>query len=274
MAPTRQCAKCGLDLTDRPGLTCPACGTKIVTLPGPGNRIWWAALFQVAVSTLFMLAVGFPKFMIVIFAAMILIGTALSSRLKAKQLAAARVPPRPVTHPAMLPAVTIGVALSGFACFAILLFGFVAFINPYQSWQRYQGQSYHRADFVVTHSYFQRGNKGGISAYASGTVDGQKEWMGLMPYLPSRPHDQGELDRLVPVGTSIPIYLFPNMKGRLRVEVFTEVPTAENYRRRAMTALKYGLSGLVVAAAILLVLLRLRAACFQPTEMAFAATAR
>jgi hypothetical protein len=271
MPSTRQCPKCGLDLTDRTELACPACGTKSATLPG--NKTWWVALFQVAVSTMFMLAFGFPRIMIAIFAAMILIATAFSSRLKAKQLAAARVPPRLVAHPAMLPAVTIGVALSGFACFAILLFGFVGFINPYMRWQQYQGQSYHRAEFEVTHVYFQRGSKGGISAYASGTVDGQKEWMGLLPYVKPTPRTEAELDERVPVGTSIPIYLFPNMKGRLRVEAYTAVPTAEVYHRTAMTALNYVLGALGIAGAILFVLLRLRAACFKKEESAFAASA-
>jgi len=40
-----------------------------------------------------------------------------------------------------------------------------------------------------------------------------------------------------------------------------------------MTALKYGFSGLAVAAAIFFALLRLRALCFEKKESAFAATA-
>jgi hypothetical protein len=96
--------------------------------------------------------------------------------------------------------------------------------------------------------------------------------MSLRPYLHGTPRDEAELEERVPIGTSIPIYLFPNMKGRLRVEVYTKVPT-EVYHRAAMTALNYGLGGLAVAGAILFVLLRLRAACFENKESAFAATA-
>ncbi len=97
-------------------------------------------------------------------------------------------------------------------------------MNSYSSWQRYEGQSYHRADFEVTRAYFQRGSKGGISVYASGTVDGQREWMDLESYVPTRPRSQSELDEQVPTGTSIPIYLFPDLKGRSRVRVFAAIP--------------------------------------------------
>src|SRR5579863_9367277 len=107
MPSTRQCAKCGLDLTDRPGLTCPACGTKIVTLPG--TRIWWAALFQIAVSTIFMLIVGFPKIMIATFGIFILTGAALSARLKQRQLAAALAPQRKIANPSRFRILSLGV---------------------------------------------------------------------------------------------------------------------------------------------------------------------
>lgn len=271
MAFPRQCPKCRLDLTDRPEPTCPACGTRIVS--PAGSKVWVGALVQLTLSTVFMLAFGFPRIMILIFGAVILLGTALSSRMKAKQLAAARAPQQVVARPALLRVASIGVALSGFACFAILLFGFVIFMNSYTRWQQYQGQSYQRADFEVNRVYFQRGSKGGVDAYASGIVNGQKEWMNLVPYLHSAPRNEAELDERVPIGTSIPIYFFPNMKGRFRVEVYSPVPTAEAYHRAAMTALNYGLGGLAMAGAIFFALLRLRAACFEKKEAAFAATA-
>lgn len=220
-----------------------------------------------------MLAFGFPKIMIPFFGALILMGTALSARMKAKQLAAARAPQRTVSNPTLFRILSLGVGLFGFAIFVILLFGFVAFINPYTRWQQYKGQSYHRADFEVTRTYFQRGSKGSIDVYASGTVEGQKEWMSLRPYLRGTPHDAGELDERVPAGTSIPIYLFPNMKGRLRVEVYSEVPTAEVYHRTAMNALNYALGGLAIAASIFFALLRLRETCYEKKEAAFAASA-
>jgi hypothetical protein len=61
----------------------------------------------------------------------------------------------------------------------------------------------------VTRVYFQKGSKGGVDAYASGTVDGQHEWMSLIPCLDGEPHDEAELDERVPVRTSIPVYFSP-----------------------------------------------------------------
>jgi hypothetical protein len=93
-------------------------------------------------------------------------------------------------------------------------------------------------------------------------VDGQKEWMGLFPYLHFRPHDQTELDLRVPAGTTIPVYLFPGMKGRSRVQVYTVIPPDEASRRTAMSTLSYGMFALAVTAGIIFVLSRLRRACF------------
>jgi hypothetical protein len=82
--------------------------------------------------------------------------------------------------------------------------------------------------------------------YASGMVDGQREWMGLYPYLHPRPRNEEELDERVPIGTSIPIYLFPELKGRSRVRVYADTPPAEAYHREAITAANYGLTGLAI----------------------------
>jgi hypothetical protein len=97
--------------------------------------------------------------------------------------------------------------------------------------------------------------------------------MNLVPYLHSMPHDEAELYERVPTGTSIPIYFFPNLKGRLRVQNFEPTPTAEAYHQNAIKALKYGLGGLALTGGIIFVLLRLRAGCFEKNETAFAATA-
>jgi hypothetical protein len=249
-----------------------AYGTKI-DVGSPVTGKWIVALVQIALSTTFMLIFHFPRIMIVIFAALILLATALSERMKAKSVAASRTPPRPVARPIPFRILSIGVAVFSFAFVVFLLFGFVIFMNSYSSWQRYAGQSYHRADFEVTRAYFQRGSKGGISVYASGTVDGQHEWMDLESYLPTRPRSAAELDEQVPAGTSIPIFLFPNLKGRSRVRVFAAIPPADAYHRAAVEALEYGLSGVAISGLIVFVLLRLRALCFAQKEAAFAATA-
>ena len=59
MASIRKCPKCGLDLTDTTVQTCPMCGTRIVA--ARGAKIWLAALLQFALSSIFMLAFGFPR---------------------------------------------------------------------------------------------------------------------------------------------------------------------------------------------------------------------
>lgn len=251
---------------------CPMCA-KSIGLGALTARRWVAALVQIALCTAFMLIFHFPRFMIVIFGAMILVATALSGLMKSKFVSSSSTPQRPVAHPTLFRILSLGVAVSSITFFAILLFGFVIFMNAFSSWQQYEGKSYHRADFEVTRVYFQRGSKGGITVYASGTVDGQREWMGLIPYLHTRPRNQAEADEQVPVGTSIPIYLFPDLKGQARVRIVGAVPPAEGYHRTAMDALKNSLEGLALAGVLIFVLLRLRAACFAKDEAAFAAHA-
>jgi hypothetical protein len=140
------------------------------------------------------------------------------------------------------------------------------FMNSWDRWHRYEGQAYHRSEFQVVRAYYQTHSKGGPSLYASGTVDGQREWMDLQPYPHTRPHDQDELDAQVPRGTSIPVYLFPGLKGRTRVQPNHGVLPADASQRDAMATLKYGLGGLGVTAFLLLVMIRLRRECFVETE--------
>jgi hypothetical protein len=116
--------------------------------------------------------------------------------------------------------------------------------------------------------YYQRQPKGGIDVYASGTVEGNREWMNLLPYLHSTPHDQEELESRVPAGTSIPVYLFPDLKGRTRVRVFEQTPPAEAYYNAAKTALNDALLGLALTGGIIFLLVRLRRACFDQTVIA------
>lgn len=147
-----------------------------------------------------------------------------------------------------------------------MLFGSVMFMNDWSRYQIYEGQPHHRADFEVTRVYYQKHPKGGADVYASGTVEGNREWIDLLPYLHTRPQGQAELEERVAVGTSIPVYLFPNLKGRLRVPVYNVVPPAEAYHRRAMAELNYGLLGLALDGGILFVLIRLRRLCFEESE--------
>lgn len=256
----RSCPQCGLALTDPSAAKCPACSATIVAPPRVG--IWIVALVQIAISTIFMLVFGFPRVMIVIFGTLIVIATALSAHLKAKRVSAQIVPQRSVSNPVLFKILSIAIALCSLAVFCILLFGFVMFMDSWDRWHRYEGQPRHRTEFQVVRAYYQPHTKGGADIYASGMVDGQKEWMGLFPYLHFRPHDQTELDMRVPAGTTIPVYLFPGLKGRTRVQVYTVIPPDEASHRTAMNTLSYGMFGLAVTAGIIFVLSRLRRACF------------
>jgi hypothetical protein len=225
------------------------------------------ALFQFAAATIFMVAFGFPKVMIAIFGVMIAVGAVFSMWVKSRPFA----PPaaqRPLSHATLFRILSLGIALCSVVFFAIVLFGFVIFINNWNYWHRYEGQPYHRSDFVVTNTYYQRGYKGAVDIYARGTVEGQREWMSLQPYLHTRPRNQSELDERAPAGTSIPIYLFPQMKGRSRVRVYDVTPAAEAYHRTAINALNRSLEGLGLTGILIFVLSRCRKMCFAETDSA------
>ena len=239
------------------------CGTKIVT--PPGAKIWVAALIQFTLATTFMLIFKFPKIMIVILGVMILVGTAISARVK---LAPSLAPQKPIPHSAAYQILTVLIAIGGFAFLSILLFGTVMFMNSWDRWHRYEGQPYHRSDFVVERVYYQKYSKGGADMYARGTVEGQREWMTLVPYLQPVPRNEAELDERVTPGTSIPVYLFPALKGRLRVQVYQDVPPAEASRQAAMRTLNHGLTALAACAAAIFLLSFVRRLCDTKEEPA------
>jgi hypothetical protein len=214
-----------------------------------------------------MLVVGFPRIMIAIFAGLILLGKAISSQLRARGTGGRAAPPRTIVRPTLFRVLSLGIALCTFAAIVIGLFGVVTFLNSWNRWHLYEGQPYEQSEFQVVHTYYQP-HKGGPDIYASGTVDGQREWMSLRPYLHTLPHDQGELDALVPRGTSIPVYLFPKLKGRPRVQLNDGVLPGDAGHRDAMSALKNGLGGLAITVFLLLVLVRLRHECIQADDAA------
>ena len=262
----RKCPKCDLDLTDPTAKVCPMCGSSLA-LPSK-KPLLVIAVFQICVASAFMLLFHFPKWMIAAFAGMILVGTLTGSLVKG-QTATTTWKPQPVpTRPILFRVVSIGMAIFFLGCLCFGLFGFVIFMNSWNDWHRYEGQPYHVTTFQVTHVYYQKHSKS-TDMYASGMVDGQREWMGLYPYLHPRPRNEAELDERVPIGTSIPIYLFPELKGRSRVRVYAGTPPAEAYHREAITAANYGLTGLAICGALLFILNRVRRLCFAQTDAAF-----
>lgn len=250
----KKCPTCGYDITDPMAVKCPVCSTS---LSRSRAGVWVIALFQFGLATAFMLLFRFPKFMIAGFGAMIFIGTLLATTIKARP-ASARSQPKPTTRPLLDRVFGILIAIVALAFFSTLLFGFVMFMNSWDRWHRYEGQRFHEADFVVKRPYYQKHSKGGPDLYASGTVEGNSEWMSLRPALQILPHNQDELDSQVPPGTSIRVYYFPEMQGRARVQVYTEVPPAEASHREAMKILNYSLIGLAVCAALIFLLAQVR----------------
>lgn len=261
---TKKCPKCGLDVPDTASATCPMCGTPLLSLPSSSSRIWIAAAIQIVFAVTFMLLFRFPAVMIVPFVGFILLATAASTWMKANASSARpKAPQPPLAHPVLLRIVGFSLLLCGLGLVSSLLFGFVIFMNSWNLWHQYEGQAYHQSEFQVTQVYFQRGSKGSISAYASGMVEGQKEWMSLIPYLHQIPRSKAQLDELVGSGDTIPILYFPQMKGRARVRFDDGVPPVEAGHRDAMNALKYGSLGFALSSLLIFFLNRLRRLCYD-----------
>jgi len=253
-----KCPKCGLELADTQARQCPLCATPILPAAKSMN-VWIIAAIQFALAATFMLIFKFPKPMIVFFGLFILVGTALSKLAKAKAAAPQPVPPK-VARPVPYGIFSFLIAICALVLFSTVLFGSVMFLNSWNRWHKYEGQPFHRADFQVGRVYFQKYSKS-TDSYASGTVEGNREWMSLEPYLGFSPHREEDLDARVSPGTVIPVYFFPDMKGRARVQVYTEEPPAETSRRMAMKELNNSLLILGAVGVTLLVLVRLRKLC-------------
>jgi len=112
------------------------------------------------------------------------------------------------------------------------VFGLVFYENSASRAQLYKGAPYHATTFRVTFVQYMwvGGNGGHTEATATGIVEGQEETMNLMPHLSRTPRNQGDLMKMVPRGTLIPVYLFPTLQGRSRIQSIREVPTEEWYR--------------------------------------------
>lgn len=158
----------------------------------------------------------------------------------------------------------VTIAILGLAFLSCLLFGFVTFLNAHIAFKRVQGQAYHATAFQVTRPYYQKsaGMHGpDVAVYASGTVEGNKEWMDLLPYLKRYPPGQAELNDSVPPGTVIPVYLFPNLKGQSRIQVIDVLPPGEASRRTEIWVLRRAPVALAVLGALILLLVRVRQSC-------------
>jgi hypothetical protein len=152
------------------------CSAEVAGFPGSSNRgasiaaaspglnRWIPALIQIVASTTFMLIFRFPWPLILVFVAFILCVTLLSAWMKSRPPAPA-VAQRSITHPTWFRIIGLGIALGAIVLFSIVLFGVAIFFNDWSGWQRYEGQRFHRADFQVAQTYFQK-HKGGPYVYA------------------------------------------------------------------------------------------------------------
>ena len=181
-----------------------------------------------------------------------------------------RFSPRPLSsQPTSVILLNLTIAILGLAFLACLLFGFVTFINAHDAFKRVQGQPYHATTFQVTRPYYQKsaGMHGpDVAVYASWMVEDQKEWMNLLPYLKRVPRGQAELNDSVPPGTVIPVYLFPNLKGRSRIQVIDVLPPGEASRRTETWVLQRAPVALAVLGALIFLLVRIRRFRASPTQ--------
>jgi len=276
-----KCAACGFESDDFPGSICPQCGKKFATgmnlVPGMNRGLFLITLLPVVAVVGFMSAFHVPPAMIVFCGVGTLLPAILALRSRGALTVVKSFPRRPPSpQPTSVKLLDVAIGLCGFCFLACLLFCFVAFLNSYMVYRRFQGQPYHATAFQVLRPYYQisAGMHGpDIQVYARGLVEGNKEWMDLLPYLKRTPNGQGELNDLVPQGTVIPVYLFPNLKGRMRVQVIGALPPAETNYNAEMLALRKGSIALAALGALLFVLVLIRRSCAAPATQAMAAGA-
>lgn len=239
-----------------------------------GAKIWIIALVQLSFATTFMLVFRFPKIFIAISAVMILLATAFSSRRRPAQISPRTAPQKPLSHPVLFRVLSLAIALCFFAILCCVFLGTPMFLNAWTRWHRYEGQPCHRSDFQVANVYYMSHTyaRSGPDFAASGTVDGNREWIDLRPLLHPLPHDQGELQAAIPLGTSIPIYFFPKLKGRARVQPYQDGLPSDVNHRMAMTVLTDGLGVLALSVGMMFLLIRARRICFVEESSAVPAT--
>jgi hypothetical protein len=207
---------------------------------------------------MFAFHIPLPMILVSGLAAFLMVGFGLSPRVST--------PRRPVarpgsSQPASVLFLNVLIAILGLVFVACVLLGFVTFVDAHMAFARVQGQPYHATTFQVIRPYYQKsaGFHGPeVSVYASGMVEGEKEWMNLIPYLKRAPNGQGELNALVPTGTVIPVYLFPNLRGRSRIQIIDVLPPGEASRRTEESVLRRVPVALAVTGGLIFLLVRIR----------------
>ena len=264
MAAAYRCSVCGLESDNFPAAICTQCGENLLRPAVSRPLLWLVGLVQLSIVIGFMFVLHFRPVSL-FFGLVSLLFAVLSFRARRSALQPLRRPAS--SQPMSVVLLSLTIAVLGLCFTACLIFGSVAFLNAHNAVARVEGQPYHASTFQVIRPYYQRsaGLHGpDISVYASGLVEGHKEWMDLVPYLKRAPSGQVELNDLVPPGTAIPVYLFPNLKGRSRIEVIDVLPPGEASRRTETWVLRRAPVALAVLGALILLLVRIRRSCLSP----------
>lgn len=160
--------------------------------------------------------------------------------------------------PMLVRMVNFAIALSGALFAATFLFGFVMFMNAREDWKTESSGGYRAAIFHVEQTYFERGKPGGPAggrsdtmAYARGLVEGNEEWMDLLPVLGFIPNDEDRVTRSVPRGAVIQVYYDPKLQGEYRVRLRGAVEPAEGSRRVMSATVKHGVTVLALTGVML-----------------------
>jgi hypothetical protein len=278
MAAAYRCPACGFESDSFADLACSQCGKKCV----PSGFFWHGlprlvlAVLVTGVMTGLMFAFHFPRPMMLFSALTTFLMAALGLRPRMIRASSPKpLPPQLASRPMSAIVLDLSIAILGLAFVCCLLFGFVIFMNAHTAFERVQGQPYHAATFQVIRPYYQKspGMHGPqISAYASGIVEGKKEWMSLFPYFKRYPRDQAELNDLLPPGTVIPVYLLPNLKGRSRIEVIDVLPPGEASRRTEVSVLRRVPVALAILGGLIFLLVRIRRSYAAPAAQSMTAS--
>lgn len=158
---------------------------------------------------------------------------------------------RNALHPRLLQVANMAVLLSGGLLLVSFIGSFVMFMNAREDAQQESVGTYRVSSFQVLQSYWQKGTPHSVRsgagvdsptrAFARGLVEGHEEWMDLIPYLTFIPQDQATVTRAVPVGTVLPVYYNPQLRGEYRVRLLSSVLPAKANRRTAAIVLRYGI---------------------------------
>jgi len=272
MATAQKCFACGFEADNFPESACPQCGKKVA--PSVQVSPWLRALVPALLVTAITMTFHLPRGVVAILALAAFLAGGFSGRSgRSFPLQGDSEPQIPSRRPLAAQLLSLAIALCCVAFALALMFTFLVFMGSWTDWEHTQGQSYHATSFRVIQVYFEQPTKGPPQVFASGTVEGKKEWMDLLPYLKRVPRNQGELQALVPAATVIPVYLFPGLKGGGRVRIIDSADPAAADHQRAVGAFLFGPVAMAALALLVSVLARIRRYCREPAPQAYAAGA-